>query len=247
MRLVELVGLATRPSSFLLLILIGSTVSASIPEKARKLRKLGDGGIYPKDWLTDVISQLLGISVSDLLKLINSTLIGMENLVEEAVDVLQKIMSSVNPEAQAELQEIINVALAEVLELIQPILDQMGQVIPVITKEVQTRDLISDIILAILGITLEELLTRVTEALADLNIILNQTLETLSEVAGKVNESSSKEIEAVSDNMVEDARQLLSPLLNMLRQIFPESIPGCLITSDQRKEFAFRNSENCES
>ena len=58
-------------------------------------------------------------STADLLQLINTTFVGVEDFIQLAVAALEKILVTVNPDSQEKLRDIISQALAEVLEIME--------------------------------------------------------------------------------------------------------------------------------
>jgi len=65
-------------------------------------------------------------------------------------------------------------------------------------------DSVSDIIYSLLGITLEELLTTVTNALAGLQEILESSFKELQEIAQQVTPEIAEKIQEVNDDMLKD-------------------------------------------
>jgi len=182
-----------------------------------------------RNWFSELILNLLGITASELIKQINYTMVGMDNLVEEAVEQLEKIMRKVGDDVKPELEAILTHALARSLEIMEPILDQLKQIIPnlppspaagaVSVREPGTMDFVSDLIEAILGISLEELITNINHVFIESDKLLTETFLALSEVAKKVSVEIAAELELIIDDIVIKAQELVRPLLVTLGQL----------------------------
>jgi len=193
----------------------------------------------------------LGVEVSELLYQINATLEGLDRLINSGMQILISILDSVSEKIKEEILDLIDHALKQSLEIIKPILEDLGLVLPAIeanTAKSTIRSSTADstfsvrlklrlyifqhfnpihfiaVIKAILGITLEELLTTVSTALDQLDILILETLTELNEIAAHAPEVA-EEIREASDEHLIEARAVLKPVSDSLRQVLPQTLP----------------------
>lgn len=148
----------------------------------------------------------------------------MNQLVAQAVLDLQVIIEKVPTEIKQELNEIINNALETALEIMEPILDQLRQIMFHLpdsygNDENVPQDFVSDLIEALLGISLQEFIGNINTVFIEMANLLNETLIALHSVASKVSPDIAAEIQLVIENTVVAAQELLRPLITMLDKL----------------------------
>jgi len=180
--------------------------------------------VTPNDWLSDLIAIITGKDVANFLAVINTSLTQLEELVHTAEEQIEDIITGTTPDAQAELRRVIDGALIASMAIIEPILADLGLVLPVINRRrVIIPDDVSLIISIILGKSLEDFLSTIADGYAELEVHLNETLDRLFQVASIVAEGCADRIKAVTGQTLTDAWRVISPILDVFQQLFPRA------------------------
>ena len=135
---------------------------------------------------------------------------------------LQEIMEGTTQNAKEQIEAVINEALRAAIPIIQPILYELGLVLPAITRaRVTEPGDISLIIGIIIGKDLEDFLQCIGVAYSEVDGLITETLERLYQVASVVASGCAERIMAVTDETLTEAWRVIQPYLDVLELIFP--------------------------
>ena len=110
------------------------------------------------NWFSDLIKQILGVTAAELIKLINTTLVTIRTLIVQVVADLEALIPQVDAPTQAALHDVIDNLLNPALEIIEPVLEQLREILLYLPETLpagaEVTDIVSDIVEALLGMTL---------------------------------------------------------------------------------------------
>jgi len=182
------------------------------------------------DWLIDWIEKILGMVAEDFLKLIDFTVRQLSLFVVEVLSQLEQIISKIpNADIRDQLKAINTNFLQEWIEIMKPIQEHLDIIIPELQtiqiqiigdeKNTNPRMNLADLISALLGISLEELLVEINLALIKTESLVEKSLQQLLEI--DVDGSAGQELEEVINGSLLEANKLITPILKMLDNVLP--------------------------
>jgi len=232
------------PVLFALFCIINVGMSALIPPVVPGLRRhrLADGSgqeetivqglpksadfASPQDYISDLIWYLLQLTVGAFLTIVRATVIQVTQYILNGQNRLEDVLSQMDETTRAELQAILQNNMVRVAEISGPIVANLSAVLPSLSlaqgeeqSDPSTADP-ADIIRAILGITLEQLLREIRVILQSCDALLIQTIRGLTNIASRVDPNIAQILQTTSTEM-NRARDLIRPVINNLVQIVP--------------------------
>jgi ABC-type phosphate transport system ATPase subunit len=96
--------------------------------------------IAARDWMSDIIRLILGVEVGELLSSINQSLVSLNKLIADAVTRLTEIKNALDPVTQGQIEKLIQAALKEAVDIIKPIMADLGLVLPAISGRASSKD-----------------------------------------------------------------------------------------------------------
>jgi len=223
-------------SIFIVLISLGLIYGSVVDPKWRKesisieKSKTNNDLKMKSDWLIDWIEKILGMVAEDFLKLIDFTVRQLSLFVVEVLSQLEQIISKIpNADIRAQLKAINTNFLQEWIEIMKPIQEHLDIIIPELQtiqiqiigdeKNTNPRMNLADLISALLGISLEELLVEINLALIKTESLVEKSLQQLLEI--DVDGSAGQELEEVINGSLLEANKLITPILKMLDNVLP--------------------------
>lgn len=237
----------TSVAILVLLAVAGISVSASPAKKDSGLRLL-ENGVVPNggvggraqsaptlaqivqamlqaisNWFSDLINQILGVTAAELIKFINSTLVAIKTLILQVVSDLEALIPQVDAPTQAGLRNVIDNLLKPSLEIIEPVLEQLREILLYLPETLaagaDATDIVSDIVEALLGITLQEFMSGITAVVNTFNAALNNTVALLNQIIAQVSPELAAEIQENVLPALEKAQRDLLPVVSSLNQL----------------------------
>jgi len=223
-------------SIFIVLISLGLIYGSVVDPKWRKesisieKSKTNNDLKVKSDWLIDWIEKILGMVAEDFLKLIDYTVRQLSLFVVEVLSQLEQIISKIpNADIRDQLKAINTNFLQEWIEIMKPIQEHLDIIIPELQtiqiqiigdeKNTNPRMNLADLISALLGISLEELLVEINLALIKTESLVEKSLQQLLEI--DVDGSAGQELEEVINGSLLEANKLITPILKMLDNVLP--------------------------
>ncbi|CAL8108439.1 unnamed protein product [Orchesella dallaii] len=178
--------------------------------------------LQPRDWFSDLIRQTLNMSVKELLAKTEETFKQLDRVTNEGVEKLTQVLTLATPAMKDKIGQITSNAIQKLFDQIIPFLQDLGLVLPNISSIKAARyDAAADIIFALLGITLEDLVTAITNAMDSSLDLLEGTIIDLQALAGEAGPGVGPSLIEVSNSFREEGLRWLIPMLDQLRQIVP--------------------------
>jgi len=179
-----------------------------------------------RDYISDLIWYLLGLTVGAFFSVINYNLLPISNTVNTSKLQLENAMQNVDEAIKQDLRVITEGALIEAKNIIDILVGKFGRVLPSLSSVggiIFTDP--NDIIYALLGISLEDFLKEITSILQRTDTLLDNTIRSLLSIAGRVNPSVAETLRSSATDMGR-ARDAIRPLLNQLWQVLPSLTGG---------------------
>jgi len=183
-------------------------------------------GQAPRDYISDLIWYLLGLTVGAFLGFVNNNMQEIKVRIDNGQTRLTQAMTGVDPATKEELRNIVENALGEALDIVEDVIDKLGRVLPSITSENDGSAISmdpSDIIYIILGMSLEEFLFLIRNILERSDFLLNGTINSLTQIAGRVSPTIAEMLRTTSTEM-DRARSFIRPILTNIYQVLPADL-----------------------
>ena len=90
--------------------------------------------IAPKDLLDDLLQIILGLTLEELVTLVDNTVTQLEQLLAETVAEVQRIASAVSAELVGQVSAIVDQAVVDIEAEVKPLADLLAPLLPPPTK-----------------------------------------------------------------------------------------------------------------
>jgi len=178
-------------------------------------------GLVPRDYLSDLIWYLLGLTVGAFLDFVYNNLGLITDMINNGQTRLLQAMTGVDPATKEELRQIIEISLEEARDIVADIIEKLQRVLPSLTAESKSVNSDpNDIIRIILGMTLEEFLTLIKDTLERSDSVMVSTTSSLREIAARVSPAIAEMLRTTTAEM-ERARDAIRPVLTNIYTVLP--------------------------
>jgi len=175
--------------------------------------------------LIELIGLIIGIDVNAVIEQAGLTLQEIEAALNDAAIQLAEVTARVDEELAVEVEALINSAIAEALEILQPLLDVLAPLIPDASGKralaAIPHGLIDELLKLLLGVTLEELVALAEQTVVDLEALAGRTLAAIDEIALRLSQELQAEIDRITAEAEARISAAIAPLLELLKPILP--------------------------
>lgn len=183
-------------------------------------------GQGPRDYISDLIWYLLGLTVGAFLGVVDNNLKEIKVRINSGQTRLTQAMTGVDSATKEELRNIVENGLGEALAIVDDIIRKIGQVLPSITSESDVNAINmdpSDIIYMILGMSLGDFLSLIKNILERSDALFVSTINSLTQIAGRVSPTIAEMLTTTSTEM-DRARGFIRPILTNINQVLPADL-----------------------
>jgi hypothetical protein len=189
---------------------------------------LGGGARHvPKDIIGDLVEIILGVTLEELVALVNSIATQLDALVQETLAQVQQVANDVSAQVGDKAQVIVTKARESIKAAVQPLLELLEPLLTPPTNQVTIRkqkDLISDaiqIIGALLGVDIGAIFDQIPVTIAGVERVLTETVNELVGLVSAADSTVQARLEALVDQAVKRATEILAPLLEVIKPLIP--------------------------
>ncbi|ODN06340.1 hypothetical protein Ocin01_00371 [Orchesella cincta] len=184
--------------------------------------------LQPRDWFSDLIRETLNLTVKELLAKTEETFKALDRVTNGGLQQLKQVLELATPEEQTEINKIINSTIGGILNQSNEFLKDLGLVLPNISSMKATRyDAAADIILALLGVSLEELIIAIANAMECSLDLIDRAIIDLTALAQQAGPNVAGALTEISVSFKNEGANWLIPMVDQLHQLVSSTGGGC--------------------